>query len=208
MPDNSSTQSQQTPGALGTPRGKFMLYLKGVAMGLGDSVPGISGGTIAVITKIYDQLVFSIRAVDLTACRLFFGGQFKALWQYINGTFLLILAVGILSGLLISASTVLYLLENYYAPLMAFFIGMVLTSSWLLKNEFSTDRLLTHPVLAAAHSSPAELCLHHRHAAGIGFCVVALAAGRRLSHAPASSADTCTRRRGCCITAVDVCRKC
>ena len=136
MPDNSSTQSQKTPNAPGTPRGKLMLYLKGVAMGLGDSVPGISGGTIAVITKIYDQLVFSIRAVDLTACSLLFAGQFKALWQHINGTFLLILATGILSGLLISASTVLFLLENYFAPLMAFFIGMVLTSSWLLHNEF------------------------------------------------------------------------
>ena len=44
-------------------------------MGLGDSVPGISGGTIAVITKIYDQLVFSIRAVDLRACALLFTGQ-------------------------------------------------------------------------------------------------------------------------------------
>lgn len=136
MPDNSSTQSHNTSSALGTPRGKLMLYLKGVAMGLGDSVPGISGGTIAVITKIYDQLVFSIRAVDLTAGRLFFGGQFKALWQHINGTFLLILALGILSGLLISANTVLFLLDNYFAPLMAFFIGMVLTSSWLLHNEF------------------------------------------------------------------------
>lgn len=137
MSDNASTLSQKSSGTLGTPRGKLMLYLKGVAMGLGDSVPGISGGTIAVITKIYDQLVFSIRSVDLTAGRLFFSGEFKALWQHVNGMFLLILAAGILSGLLISASTVLFLLENYFAPLMAFFIGMVLTSSWLLKDEFS-----------------------------------------------------------------------
>ena len=106
-------------------------------MGLGDSVPGISGGTIAVITKIYDELVFSIRAVDLRACEFLISGQFKAFWQYINGTFLLILALGILSGLLISANTVLFLLENYFAPLMAFFIGMVLASSSLLRHEFS-----------------------------------------------------------------------
>ena len=51
--------------------------------------------------------------------------------------FLLILAAGILSGLLISANTVLFLLENYFAPLMAFFIGMVLASTWLLRHEFS-----------------------------------------------------------------------
>ena len=137
MSDNSSMQTHKTTGSMATRRSKVMLFLKGVAMGLGDSVPGISGGTIAVITKIYDQLVFSIRAVDLRACGLFFTGQFKAFWQHINGTFLLILALGILCGLLISANTMLFLLENYFVPLMAFFIGMVLASSALLRNEFS-----------------------------------------------------------------------
>ena len=109
MSDNSSMQTHKPTGSMATRRSKVMLFLKGVAMGLGDSVPGISGGTIAVITKIYDQLVFSIRAVDLRACGLFFTGQFKAFWQHINGTFLLILALGILCGLLISANTVLSL---------------------------------------------------------------------------------------------------
>ena len=71
MSDNSSTQTHKTTGSLETRREKVMLFFKGMAMGLGDSVPGISGGTIAVITKIYDQLVFSIRAVDLRACGLF-----------------------------------------------------------------------------------------------------------------------------------------
>jgi len=137
MQDNASSQSSSASSDLGTARGKLLLYLKGVAMGLGDSVPGISGGTIAVITQIYDQLVFSIRAVDLTACRLLFTGQFRALWQHINGSFLLTIAIGILSGLLVSANTVLYLLENYFPALMAFFIGMVLSSTWLLKNQFS-----------------------------------------------------------------------
>lgn len=137
MSDNSSTQAQQTVEPWSSGRGKLILFLKGIAMGLGDSVPGVSGGTIAVITKIYDQLVFSIRAIDLRACELLVRGQFKALWQHINGTFLLILALGILSGLLISANTVLFLLENYFAPLMAFFIGMVLASSALLRHEFS-----------------------------------------------------------------------
>ena len=137
MSDNSRIQTHKNTGSMATRRSKVMLFLKGVAMGLGDSVPGISGGTIAVITKIYDQLVFSIRAVDLRACRFFFTGQFKAFWQHINGTFLLILALGILCGLLISANTMLFLLENYFVPLMAFFIGMVLASSALLRNEFS-----------------------------------------------------------------------
>jgi len=111
------------------------LYAKGVAMGMGDSVPGISGGTIAVITHIYDKLIFSIRAVDLQALSLLFHGNVSQLWRHINGTFLGVLALGILSGLLLSANTVLYLLDNHFEALMAFFIGLVLASSWLLKNE-------------------------------------------------------------------------
>lgn len=159
MSDNSSTEVNDSTDSLASPRGKLMLLLKGIAMGLGDSVPGISGGTIAVITKIYDQLVFSIRAVDLRACGLLFSGEFKLLWQYVNGTFLLILALGILSGLLISANTVLYLLENYFPPLMAFFIGMVLASSSLLRHEFSLT--VWQNILA--------LCLGFLLAVSIGF---------------------------------------
>lgn len=103
-------------------------------MGIGDSVPGISGGTIAVITHIYDTLIYSIRAVHLRALRLLASGQAGAAWRYINGNFLIVLALGILSGLVLSARTVLYLLDNQFAALMAFFIGLVLASSWLLRG--------------------------------------------------------------------------
>jgi len=123
-------------------RSSLLLFFKGVAMGMADSVPGVSGGTIAVITRIYDKLIFSIRAVDTTAVRLLFAGQINSLWQHINGNFLLVLAAGILSGLLISANTVLYLLANHFQLLMGFFIGLVLASSWLLRSEFN----YRHPV--------------------------------------------------------------
>lgn len=112
-----------------------VIYAKGIAMGMGDSVPGISGGTIAVITHIYDKLIFSIRAVDLHAVRLLVSGQPGQAWKYINGNFLLALALGILSGLVLSANTVLYLLDNSFEALMAFFIGLVLASCWLLRHE-------------------------------------------------------------------------
>ncbi len=118
-----------------------VLYSKGIAMGLGDSVPGVSGGTIAVITNIYDTLVYSIRAVDMEAVRLLLSGKFKSFWRHCNGTFLAVLAVGILSGLLISANTVLYLLETQFEILMAFFIGLVLASSWLLLPQTDMRRM-------------------------------------------------------------------
>lgn len=114
-----------------------VLYCKGVAMGLGDSVPGISGGTIAVITEIYDQLIYSIRSLDMQALRLVAGGRFAECWRHINGTFLLLVALGMLSGLLLSANTVLYLLDNNREALMAFFIGLVLASVALLRKEYT-----------------------------------------------------------------------
>lgn len=109
-----------------------LLYAKGIAMGLGDSVPGISGGTIAVITNIYDSLIYSIRSVDIAVAKLALQGRFAESWRRINGNFLLILALGILTGLIISANTVLYLLENQFETLMGFFVGLVLASSYLL----------------------------------------------------------------------------
>lgn len=139
MSDNPGIQNPATESHRST-RGKLVLYLKGLAMGLADSVPGVSGGTIAVFTNIYDELIFSIRSLDVEACRLLFSARIGDAWRHINGAFLLILFCGILSGLLLSANTVLFLLANYFAPLMAFFIGLVLASCWLLKNEFGIGR--------------------------------------------------------------------
>lgn len=130
--DRKNQRGSQATGV----RSHTLLFCKGLAMGLGDSVPGVSGGTIAVITNIYDQLIFSIKSVDLTAVNLLFSGRVMDAWRHVNGTFLSVLALGILSGLLTSANTVLYLLANQFEALMAFFLGLVLASSWLLKDEF------------------------------------------------------------------------
>ena len=118
-----------------------VLYAKGIAMGLGDSVPGVSGGTIAVITRIYDELIYSIRAVDEKALALFLKGEIRQCWDQINGFFLLTLALGILSGLLISANTVLYLLEQHFEALMGLFIGLVLASTVLLFENFKLTNI-------------------------------------------------------------------
>lgn len=134
-----------SPASLLLPR--VVLYLKGVAMGLGDAVPGVSGGTIAVITNIYDELIFSITAIDLAAVKLLFGGDIRGFWRHINGGFLLLIGLGILSGLLVSANTVLYLLANHFTALMGFFIGLVLASSWILKSQFNLKQGKSYLVL-------------------------------------------------------------
>ncbi|MDD9957743.1 MAG: DUF368 domain-containing protein [Gammaproteobacteria bacterium] len=136
MSDQSSESGSDSLKSIGS----LVLVLKGMAMGLGDSVPGISGGTIAVITNIYERLIFAIRAVDKTAIKYFARGEFRKFWQHIDGNFLLLLALGVLAGLLISANTVLFMLDNYFEPLMAFFVGLVLASTWVLRTQYSRQQ--------------------------------------------------------------------
>ncbi len=113
------------------------LYAKGIAMGMGDSVPGISGGTIAVITGIYEELIRSIGRINLSAVILLVSGDIRRCWTQVNGSFLLVLTAGVLTGLLISANSVLFLLDSYFEALMGFFIGLVLASTVYLKTEFT-----------------------------------------------------------------------
>ena len=71
------------------------LVLKGMGMGAADVVPGVSGGTIAFIAGIYDELIDSIKSVNLTALRLLARGRVAEFWRHVNGTFLLSILTGI-----------------------------------------------------------------------------------------------------------------
>jgi len=111
------------------------VFLRGVAMGAADVVPGVSGGTIALITGIYDRLLASISAVDAKALTLLISGRWRKLWQHIDGRFLLLLLLGISSSVLLLANIIHRLLETYPLPLWSFFFGLVLMSAWLLWRD-------------------------------------------------------------------------
>ena len=74
----------------------IVLFCKGMAMGAADVVPGVSGGTIAFITGIYEELIDSISAVNLHALKLLFTGKLAQAWAHINGAFLVLVFSGIL----------------------------------------------------------------------------------------------------------------
>ncbi|MBL4797340.1 MAG: DUF368 domain-containing protein [Oleispira sp.] len=105
------------------------LYLKGIAMGCADVVPGVSGGTIAFITGIYTELLDSIKSVNLQALIVLFKQGPKAAWQAINGTFLVTLLAGILTAILTLARLIHYLLDQHAVLLWSFFFGLILASS-------------------------------------------------------------------------------
>lgn len=113
----------------------LLVYAKGMLMGVSDSVPGVSGGTMAVVANIYDRIVFALRAIDADALRLLGKGRLGECWRRVDGTFLLLLGLGIGSGLLLSANLIVYLIDNHPAPLRAFFIGLIFAAIATLRGE-------------------------------------------------------------------------
>jgi putative membrane protein len=116
----------------------ILLYLKGIAMGAADVVPGVSGGTIAFISGIYEELLSSIKSIDLEAIKLFFTGKWKSFWTKINGTFLLVLLSGIATAIVSTAKLILYLLEHHPILIWSFFFGLVIASAVLVSQKIKT----------------------------------------------------------------------
>ena len=112
-----------------------VITLKGIAMGAADVVPGVSGGTIAFIAGIYEELLQSIKSIDLTALKMLFTGKFKAFWTKINGNFLLALILGIGISIFSLARLMTWLLETHPIPLWSFFFGLIVASVFLVARD-------------------------------------------------------------------------
>ena len=104
------------------------IFLRGAAMGTADLVPGVSGGTVALITGIYPRLLAAVTAADAAAVRLLLKGQWLGLWRHVDGAFLLPLMLGIGSAIFALASTLKLLLETQPLLVWSFFCGLVLLS--------------------------------------------------------------------------------
>lgn len=104
-------------------------------MGAADVIPGVSGGTIAFITGIYEELIESIRNVDIEALRLLKNFKFKSFWIKINGSFLVAVVGGAVTSLASLAKLMNYLLVIYPIPVWSFFFGLILISAPLILGE-------------------------------------------------------------------------
>ena len=115
---------------------KYLLVgLKGIGMGAADVIPGVSGGTIAFMTGIYEELVGSINSINGTAVKLLFKGKFRDFWKHINGNFLISVVAGILISIMSLAKLMTYLLNYEPIPTWAFFFGLIVASSvFMLKD--------------------------------------------------------------------------
>lgn len=122
------------------------LALRGAAMGVAEVIPGVSGGTIAFITGIYEQLLQSIKAVDLDFFKLLFGFKVKAAFEKIGGSFLIFLFAGMLAGIVVGIFGITYLLEHFPEPLWGFFFGLIIASGVYIASKIDKIGLI-HIVL-------------------------------------------------------------
>ena len=112
-----------------------LLILKGCAMGAADVVPGVSGGTIAFIAGIYEELVDSIKSINLHALKLLFTLKLKDFWKQINGNFLFSILLGIGISIFSLAKLMTWLLEHYPIHIWSFFFGLIIASTVLVAKE-------------------------------------------------------------------------
>lgn len=110
----------------------LLLTLKGMAMGAADVVPGVSGGTIAFISGIYEELIDSLNNFNLKALVVWRKEGTPALWKHINGTFFLFLFAGILISIFTLSKLVMFLLEAHPVLLWSFFFGLIIASVWMI----------------------------------------------------------------------------
>lgn len=119
--------------------------LKGVGMGAADVVPGVSGGTIAFIVGIYDELIDSIKSINGKSLKLFFTGKWAEFWKMINGNFLVSLVLGIGISVFSLAKIITWLLTDHPIMVWSFFFGLVLASTWFVGKDIKEWNKKTIP---------------------------------------------------------------
>jgi uncharacterized membrane protein len=119
----------------------FFLFLKGLAMGAVNKIPGVSGGTVAFITGIYEDLINSIKKINFYSFKILFNRGFKDFYEEINGKFLIILFSGVIASFF-SVSLVLdRLIQDYEINVFGMFFGMILGSFYVIYYQLEKIKL-------------------------------------------------------------------
>jgi putative membrane protein len=137
----------------------ILVAIKGALMGAANVVPGVSGGTIALLTGIYQELIESIKSINGKNLGLLFRGKIADFWKAINGNFLLAVAVGIVVSIFSLAKAMTWLLEHYPLQTWAFFFGLVLVSTVYMIRGLKDLKLQHWLSLLVGAACGAILCL-------------------------------------------------
>lgn len=137
--DNQPAADESSPIYKNSPKELLGVYVRGLAMGAADIVPGVSGGTIALIAGIYERLINALSSVGPNLWQVFRQeGGIKgliAVWRQVDATFLLFLLIGIATSLATLAGVIKHLLDNQPLMIWSFFFGLVIATVFLLLSE-------------------------------------------------------------------------
>ena len=122
-------------------RNRLILFFKGVLMGIADLVPGVSGGTIALISGIYEELIESIASINLRSIKILKEEGFYKFWCAINGSFILAVVSGALFSIIFFSRIVHYLLIEERILVWSFFFGLILASALYMIKQLPCLRL-------------------------------------------------------------------
>lgn len=143
---------------------KFYLFLKGLTMGAANKVPGVSGGTVSFVFNFYEEMIYSFQKFNYKALLLLINGRFKSFYNYVNGTFLLLVFGGSMFSYFSVSLALDYFLKNYELYVWSLFFGMILGSIYYISKDFnnwSTKNIISMLIgaglgLAISFMSPAK----------------------------------------------------
>jgi putative membrane protein len=115
---------------------KLYLFLKGLAMGAANKVPGVSGGTVSFVLGFYEELIYSFRKINFIAFKLIINGRFKSFYKYINGQFLVLVMGGSIFSYFSISLVLDYFLQNYELYVWSWFFGMIIGSIYYIGKGF------------------------------------------------------------------------
>jgi uncharacterized membrane protein len=118
---------------------KFFLVLKGIAMGVANKIPGVSGGVVAFVAGFYEEFIGSFKRVNKVAFNLLFKGKFKDFYTYINGGFLSLLVFGMVISFFSVSKILDYFLLHFETQVWSCFFGMIVGSIYYIKKDFEGE---------------------------------------------------------------------
>ena len=137
------------------------LFFKGVFMGIADAIPGVSGGTIALLLGIYEELISTISGLNFSLITKLKNNGFKSFWESLNGNFLITLVLGIGISLILFVKISANLLTSHPMYVWSFFLGLILATvyviyklieSWNLVNIISTLLMIAFSIILTSDS--------------------------------------------------------
>lgn len=131
---------------IGFLRQYVLLFLKGIGMGAANVIPGVSGGTIALVTGIYEELILAVKSFNLTALKLLLSGKFKQFSKHVNLDFLIAVFLGVAISIVSLAKLLEYLFSQNKLLVWSFFFGLIVASIFFvgrLVNKWNTISIST-----------------------------------------------------------------